>query len=115
MASGQLGGDGDQWRGGTSASGCFASGDKDLEGRRKVEPIEVFVSQDGRPVLCEIAGRPGGGGIIPAFQHRYGIDLNLMTALPQHGLPIPAMAEGQPQNRRHPGTAVTGVARAGPR
>jgi hypothetical protein len=71
-----------------------------------VTHLEVFVGRDEQPVFCEVAGRPGGGGIVPAFQHRYGVDLHLLTALPQLGLPIPPLQERQPQQRRHTGTAV---------
>jgi hypothetical protein len=71
-----------------------------------VTHLEVFVGRDGLPVFCEVAGRPGGGGIVPAFQHCVGIDLNLVTALPQLGLPIPQLRECQPPERRVTGTAV---------
>jgi hypothetical protein len=71
-----------------------------------VTHLEVFVGRDGRPVFCEVAGRPGGGGIVPAFQHCFGIDLNLATALPQLGLPVPQPRDCQPPARRMTGTAV---------
>jgi hypothetical protein len=71
-----------------------------------VTHLEVFVGEDGQPVFCEVAGRPGGGGIVPAFQHRFGIDLNLMTALPQLGRPLPPLNEQVPAARRQTGTAV---------
>jgi hypothetical protein len=66
----------------------------------------VFVGRDGRPVFCEVAGRPGGGGIVPAFRHCFGVDLNLATALPQLGLPVPQPQECQPPERRMTGTSV---------
>ncbi|MEV5880377.1 hypothetical protein AB0L75_40580 [Streptomyces sp. NPDC052101] len=71
-----------------------------------VTHLEVFVGRDAQPVFCEVAGRPGGGGIVPAFQHRFGIDLHLMTALPQLGRSLPELHERQPAQRRHTGTAV---------
>jgi biotin carboxylase len=37
--------------------------------------MEAFV-ESGRLVFCEVAGRPGGAGIIPAFRATQGIDLN---------------------------------------
>jgi hypothetical protein len=67
---------------------------------------EVFVDREGKPVFCEIAGRPGGGGIVPAFAHRFGIDLTLTALLPQLGRPLPALREIQPAERRATGTAV---------
>jgi biotin carboxylase len=36
---------------------------------------EIFWDAQTGPVLCEIAGRPGGGGVVAAFRHRYGRDL----------------------------------------
>jgi hypothetical protein len=71
-----------------------------------VTHLEVFVGADEQPVFCEVAGRPGGGGIVPAFQHRFGVDLHLLTALPQLGLPLRELRELQPAERRHTGTAV---------
>ena len=67
---------------------------------------EVFVDRRGTATFCEIAGRPGGGGIVPAFAHRYGIDLTLTAILPQIGRPMPALGEIQPVRRRVTGTAV---------
>jgi hypothetical protein len=71
-----------------------------------VTHLEVFVGRDGRPVFCEVAGRPGGGGIVPAFQHCFGVDLHLVTVLPQLGLPIPELLHRPPPERRTTGTAV---------
>jgi hypothetical protein len=65
--------------------------------------LEVFVDRDGALILCEIAGRPGGGAIVAAFQHRFGVDLHWATMLPQLGRPIPEIREVQPPDR-----AVTG-------
>jgi len=50
---------------------------------------EMFRDRDGRLVLCEIGGRPGGGGIIPAFQNSHRIDLCAAALLPQLDLPMP--------------------------
>jgi hypothetical protein len=56
---------------------------------------EVFVADDG-VCFCEIAGRPGGGGIIPGFISRTGVNLDQMTARSQVGLPIPDPALPEP-------------------
>ncbi|WP_336053991.1 ATP-grasp domain-containing protein [Streptomyces sp. CA2R101] len=42
--------------------------------RAAVLHMEAFV-EAGRLVFCEVAGRPGGAGIIPAFRATQGIDL----------------------------------------
>jgi hypothetical protein len=52
---------------------------------------EMFRDRHGRLVLCEIAGRPGGGGIIPAFKNSHQIDLCAAAILPQLDLPLPAI------------------------
>jgi ATP-grasp N-terminal domain len=52
---------------------------------------EMFRDLHGRLVLCEIAGRPGGGGIIPAFKNSHQIDLCAAAILPQLDLPLPAI------------------------
>ncbi|HEX3479340.1 MAG TPA: hypothetical protein VHT91_30160 [Kofleriaceae bacterium] len=44
---------------------------------------EVFLDRAGRPVFCEIAARPGGGGIIAGFQHRTGINLDEAAVMAQ--------------------------------
>lgn len=62
--------------------------------------LEVFIGRGGEPTMCEIAGRPGGGGIIPAVKHRYGIDLTVATMFGQLGRPMPLPAEMQPPARR---------------
>ena len=43
---------------------------------------------------------------MPAFAHRYGIDLVLTAVLPQIGRPLPALWERQLAERRTTGTAV---------
>jgi hypothetical protein len=71
-----------------------------------VTHLEAFVDGSGTAVLCEVAGRPGGGGIVPVFAHRFGIDGNLAAVLPQLGLPMPTPYERQPHDRRATGTGV---------
>lgn len=48
---------------------------------------EIFLT-DGQACFCEIAARPGGGGIIPAFAFRTGVSLDEMTLRSQLGLDI---------------------------
>ncbi|BAJ31643.1 MULTISPECIES: ATP-grasp domain-containing protein [Kitasatospora] len=42
--------------------------------RSGVLHVEAFVEPDGL-TLCEVAARPGGGGIVPAFRATRGVDL----------------------------------------
>lgn len=82
-----------------------------------VTHLEAFLDVTGTPVFCEIAGRPGGGGVVPSFRHRYGVDLNLLAALPQLGRPLPTLPEVQPPDRRSCGDSViyppaTGIVRS---
>lgn len=58
---------------------------------------EIFRTAEGRPLLCEIAGRPGGGGIIPGFEHLYDVDLYQAALRPQLGELLTA-----PAARVHP-------------
>jgi len=44
---------------------------------------EVFLDTMGQPVFCEIAARPGGGGIIAGFQHRTGVNLDEAAVMAQ--------------------------------
>lgn len=53
-----------------------------------VTHLEVFLTDD-EVCFCEIAARPGGGGIIAAFLSRTGVNLDEMTLRSQLGLPIP--------------------------
>jgi L-amino acid ligase C-terminal domain 2/ATP-grasp domain len=66
--------------------------------------LEAFLRPDGSPVLCEIAGRPGGGGIIPSFRHLYGVDLYEVSLAGQlAGIPPPALSGPVPADRRFTG------------
>ncbi len=58
-----------------------------------VTHLEAWLPPDGQPVLCEIAGRAGGAGIIPGFWYRYAASLHLHALLPQLGLPHPKLRE----------------------
>lgn len=40
-----------------------------------VTHLELFCAPGGQPILCEVGARCGGGGIIPTFFHRFGVDL----------------------------------------
>ncbi|GHJ37177.1 acetyl-CoA carboxylase biotin carboxylase subunit family protein [Streptomyces sp. TS71-3] len=52
---------------------------------------EVFLNAD-EVVFCEIGGRPGGGGIIPGFHSRTGVNLDEMAVLAHLGEEIPRPA-----------------------
>jgi hypothetical protein len=58
-----------------------------------VTHLEAWLPPGGEPVLCEIAGRAGGAGIIPGFWYRYAASLHLHALLPQLGLPHPKLRE----------------------
>ncbi|MFD9129841.1 acetyl-CoA carboxylase biotin carboxylase subunit family protein [Kitasatospora sp. NPDC059571] len=75
---------------------------------------EVFLDRTGTPVFCEIAGRPGGGGVVPAFRDRFGVNLHVAALLPQLGLPIPPVREIQPPERRSSGWSVIYPPEIGP-
>ncbi len=47
-----------------------------LECENGVTHLEIFVQPDGELVFCEIAARPGGGGVIPSVENVYGIDIS---------------------------------------
>jgi hypothetical protein len=51
--------------------------------------LEAFVDDRGRPVFCELGGRPGGAGIDAAFRHRHGMSLLYASILPQIGRNVP--------------------------
>ncbi|MFF8288718.1 hypothetical protein ACF068_05720 [Streptomyces sp. NPDC016309] len=53
-----------------------------------VTHLEVFLDAD-EVCFCEIGGRPGGGGIIPGFQSRTGVNLDEMTIRAQLGDTVP--------------------------
>jgi hypothetical protein len=71
-----------------------------------VTHLEVFHTPDDELVFCEIAGRPGGGGIVPAFAHRFGLNLPVAALLPQLGRAVPAVSEAQPAERRATGWSI---------
>jgi hypothetical protein len=71
-----------------------------------VTHLEVFHTPDDELVFCEIAGRPGGGGIVPAFAHRFGLNLPVVALLPQLGRPVPEVTEVQPPDRRSIGWSI---------
>ena len=68
-----------------------------------VTHLEVFLDRSGEPVLCEIGGRPGGGGIGAAFHHRYGVALTEAALLGQLDRPLPSLVERQPPSERATG------------
>jgi hypothetical protein len=68
-----------------------------------VTHLEVFLDRRGEPVLCEIGGRPGGGGIPASFHHRYGIALTEPALLGQLDRPLPSLVECQPSALRATG------------
>lgn len=75
--------------------------------------LEVFRRPDGEIVFCEIAGRPGGAGVIPTFRHHYGVDLYeaaLIGQLDPGSMPAPLVdpATGAPVVGPPPEAAVTG-------
>ncbi|HEV3382569.1 MAG TPA: ATP-grasp domain-containing protein [Trebonia sp.] len=47
--------------------------------------LEAFLDDRGRPVFCELGGRPGGAGIEAAFRYRHGVSLLFASVLPQVG------------------------------
>ncbi|WP_194915855.1 ATP-grasp domain-containing protein [Catenulispora rubra] len=70
-----------------------------------VTHLEAFLDPDGEPVFCEIAGRPGGAGIVTTFQHAHGASLLLAGVLPQIGRPVPDPAPPGTVQRTAPGAA----------
>ncbi|MEV4611538.1 ATP-grasp domain-containing protein [Kitasatospora sp. NPDC049258] len=52
--------------------------------------LEAFLDDHGRPVFCELGGRPGGAGIEAGFRYRHGMSLLLASVLPQIGRAVPA-------------------------
>ncbi len=53
---------------------------------------ELFLRPGGEPVLCEIAGRPGGTGVAPTFRHAFGLDLYQAAVEAQLGRQLTAPA-----------------------
>ncbi|WP_370366342.1 acetyl-CoA carboxylase biotin carboxylase subunit family protein [Catenulispora sp. GP43] len=71
-----------------------------------VTHLEVFLDRDGDAVLCEIAGRPGGGGIIRSLRHSHGVYLPFASILPQIGLEVPECRPVQPAERGATGWSI---------
>jgi len=58
--------------------------------RDGVTHLEVFHTPDDRIVFCEIAARPGGGGICTVLRQTYGVDLISAALRAQSGFaPLP--------------------------
>ena len=51
--------------------------------------LEVFLDDRGRPVFCELGGRPGGAAIDATFRYRHGVSLLFASILPQVGRTVP--------------------------
>ncbi|MFI0717012.1 acetyl-CoA carboxylase biotin carboxylase subunit family protein [Streptomyces inhibens] len=51
--------------------------------------LEAFLDDHGRPVFCELGGRPGGAGIESTFRYRHGVSLLFASILPQVGRDVP--------------------------
>ena len=51
--------------------------------------LEIFYTDEGKIVFCEIAARAGGGGIVPSIQSAYGVNLFHADVLIQLGEPLP--------------------------
>jgi hypothetical protein len=51
--------------------------------------LEAFLDDRGRPVFCELGGRPGGAGIEATFRYRHGVSLLFASILPQVGRDVP--------------------------
>lgn len=75
--------------------------------------LEVFIGASGVATMCEIAARPGGGGIIPAFRHRFGVDLTVAAMFGQLGGPPPVPDERQPPSRQQTGWVMVYAPYAG--
>ncbi|MEV6421244.1 hypothetical protein [Streptomyces sp. NPDC051662] len=71
-----------------------------------VTHLQFFLDRAGHPVFCEIGGRPGGGGIAPAFRHRFGVSLVRAALLPQVGEAFPEFREIRPPAERSSGHVV---------
>ncbi len=54
--------------------------------RDGVTHLECFLKGDGEIVFCEVAARPGGGGIVLMIEAQYGINVPRASLLVQAGL-----------------------------
>ena len=79
-----------------------------------VTHLELFLDPDGGAVFCEIAGRAGGGGIVPAFRHRFGVDLRQASIAAQLGHPLPEPDPHAPGAHGLTGEAMIYAPRPGP-
>lgn len=52
--------------------------------------LEAFLDDRGRPVFCELGGRPGGAGIETGFRHRHGVSLLYACVQAQLGCAVTA-------------------------
>lgn len=78
-----------------------------------VTHLEAWLPPGGRPVFCEIAGRAGGAGIIPAFWYRYAASLHEHALAPQVGLPHPPLRDTRPAAGPATGWAIIYAPAAG--
>jgi biotin carboxylase len=71
--------------------------------------LEAFLGSDGTLRFLEIAGRPGGAGIVPTIRMVYGVDLNEESLRCDLGLPSQISQGGMLENGVLPaaGWAVT--------
>jgi biotin carboxylase len=53
--------------------------------RDGVTHLECFVTTEGEIVFCEIAARPGGGGIVWMIEAQYGVNYNRVVLLLEAG------------------------------
>jgi len=51
--------------------------------------LEAFLDDDGAPVFCEVAGRPGGAGVETAFRYRHGVSPLFASVMSQVGRDVP--------------------------
>lgn len=61
-----------------------------------VTHMECFVSADDEIVFCEIAARPGGGGIVGMIEAQYGVNFARASLLLEAGFGESVMPAGRP-------------------